>query len=230
MSVPVAGLLLAGEVELIVVLVDEVIVLGVVVLDEAAVVVGFTAAGLGVGAFRAAATVDVAVVVFVEALDVAVDVNVDRVDVVEVTGRVVLGAVVLGDKGVLLLGPLAGDAVRVGVLLAATLDVAVFFPSSAFAFVTGGLETPGRVVEDKGFVPKAPEPAAVVFGLAAGTLAVSGCLVVAIGAVLVVAGRAATFAGDVDFAVMLVLAGEALEDVEEPDIGLLVSALVDPEA
>lgn len=180
------GLLLAGEVELRVVLVDEAIVLAVVVLEDTAVVVVFTGAVLGVGAFRAAATVVVAVAAFVEALDVVVDVSVDRIGVVEVIGRVGFGAVVLGDKGVLLLDPLAGEAVRGSVLLAATLDVAVFFVSSTFVFVTSGLETIGLAVGDKGFVPKVLETAPVVFGLAAGALAVSGCLVVVVGAVLVV--------------------------------------------
>ena len=222
-----AGLLLAGELELNVVRVDEVVVRDAVVLVDAAVVVLFTGAVLGVGAFLAAATVEVAVAGLVEARDVAV-VTVDRDDAVEVIDRVVLGVVVLGETGVLLLGPLAGDVVRVSVLLADTLDAAVFLVSSTLGFATGALETMGLAVEVVDFVPKVLPAAPVAFGLVVGVLVVSGDLVAVVVAVLVGVDRGAGFAVDADFAATDVPVDEPLEANEEPDAGLLFDKVLEP--
>lgn len=222
-----AGLVLAGELELNVVRVDEVVVLDAVVLVDAAVVVLFTGAVLGVGAFLAAATVEVAVAGLVEARDVVV-VTVDRDDAVVVIGRVVLGVVVLGETGVLLLGPLAGDVVRVSVLLADTLDAAVFLVSSTLGFATGVLGTMGLAVGDVDFVPKELTAVPVAFGLAADVLVARGDLVAVVVGVLVGVDLGGGFAVDADFAATLVPADEALEANEEPDAGLRLDKVLEP--
>lgn len=165
----------------------------------------------------------------VEALDVAVDDTVDRVDVVEGVGRAVLGAVVLGETGVLLLEPLAGDAVRVRLFLADTLDVAVFLVSSTLDFATGGLDAVGLAVEGVGFDPKVLEVAPTAFGLVAGALVERGVLVAVVGVVLVVSGLVEGLDGVGDFAAMFVLPAELLDAAEEPDVGLLFDKVVEPE-
>ena len=233
-SVPTA-LLFAGEVELNVLRVEGVVVLVVVVLGAAAVVLDLTVVGLGVGAFRANETVDVGVIGFVEALDVAVD-DIGALEaVVEVTVRVGLGAVVLGDDGVLLRDAPAGDAVRVSVLLADTVDVVVFFISSTLGFVAGVLVVAVLVVEAGVLAPTAlVEAPAGVFGLVIGAglddIGVTLEGVAGVGLVVVV-GRVVGFAGAADFVTPLVLlaavapdAGLLIGDVE-PDTGGLVVVL-----
>ena len=233
-SVPTA-LLFAGEVELNVLRVEGVVVLVVVVLGAAAVVLDLTVVGFGVGAFRAAETVDVGVVGFVEALDVAVD-DIGALEaVVEVTVRVGLGAVVLGDDGVLLRDAPAGDAVRVSVLLADTVDVVVFFISSTLGFVAGVLVVAVLVVEAGVLAPTAlVEAPAGVLGLVIGAglddIGVTLEGVAGVGLVVVV-GRVVGFAGAADFVTPLVLlaavspdAGLLIGDVE-PDTGGLVVVL-----
>lgn len=221
------GLLLAGELELIVVRVDEVVVLEAVVLVDAVVVVVFTGAALGVGAFLAAATVEVAVAGLVEARDV-VDVTVDRDDAVEATCRVVFGAVVLGETGVLLLGPLAGDVVRVKVLLAVKLDAAVFLGSSVLGLATGALDTAGLVVDGVDFVPEVVVAAPGAFGFVAAGLVVRGDLLGVVAVVLVGVALVVGFAVLADFAATFAPTDEALEAIEEPDAGLLFDRVVEP--
>ena len=218
---------MAGELELIVVRVDEVVVLEAVVLVDAVVVVVFTGAVLGVGAFLAAATVEVAVAGLVEARDV-VDVTVDRDDAVEATCRVVFGAVVLGETGVRLLGPLAGDVVRVNVLLAVKLDAAVFLGSSVLGFPTGALDTVGLVVDGVDLVPEVLVAAPGAFGLAAAGLVVRGDLLGVVAVVLVGVALVVGFAVLADFAATFAPTDEALEAIEEPDAGLLFDRVVEP--
>jgi len=219
---------LAGEVELAAVAREEApAVLDAVVLLDAVVGVVLTGAVRGVGAFLvAAAPFDDVVAVFVEARDVAVvEVNVD-LDVVDAVDRVVFGTVVLGETGVLLLDPLAGDAVRVMVLLADTLDVAVFLGSSTLGLATGGLEAIVLDVRDDGFAPGVVEEAPAVFGFVAGVLAERGCLDGVVVAVLGVGVLARGFAATLDLAVAVELTGVLLDGVV-PDAGLLL-ANVDP--
>ena len=223
------GLLLAGDVELGVARVEGAAVLDTVVLLDNVVGVLLTGAVLGVGAFLVVAVAPIVVVaVLVEARDVAfVDVIVD-LDVVDVVDRVVFGAVVLGETGVLLLDPLAGDAVRVRVLLDDTLDVAVFLGSSTLDLATGGFEAIGLDVrEDADFAPAAAAEGPIVFGLAAGALVERGCLAGVVVAVLGVGVLAAGFEATPDRAVVVELTGVLLDDAV-PDAGRLL-ANVEPE-
>ena len=222
------GLLLAGEVELCEATREEApAVLGTVVLLDAGVVVLLVGAVRGVGGFLDAAVAPVvdAVAGFVEARVVdVVDVTVD-LDVV--VGLVVFGTVVFGETGVLLLDPLAGDAVRVSVLLADTLDVAVFLGSSTFDFKTVDFEAIGLDVrEDEGFAAAVAAETPVGFGFAAGVLAARGCLAGVVVVVLGVGVLAAGFDAAPDRAAVVELTGVLL-DAAVPDVGLLL-ANVDP--
>ena len=146
-----------------------------------------------------------------------------------------LRSVVLGDDGVLLRDAAAGDAVRVSVLLADTVDVVVFFISSTLGFVAGVLVVTVLVVEAGVLAPTAlVEAPAGVLGLVIGDglddIGVTLEGVAGVGLVVVV-GRVVGFAGAADFVTPLVLlaavapdAGLLIGDVE-PDTGGLVVVL-----
>ena len=177
-------------------------------------------------------------VVGLEALGVTVDVTPARDGVaVLVVGRVVvLGAGVLGDDGVLgedgalgedgvlLLEFPAGDVVRAIAVLADKVDAAVFLVSSNFVFGAGCLETAVfAVVFAADLVATLLVMVPVVFGLIAGVFAVTGGLVVGIGAVLVLGvGRDGDFVGVV-FVVVALAKGATLgvDEVEDPELGRL---------
>ena len=168
-------------------------------------------------------------VVGLEALGVTVDVTPARDGVaVLVVGRVaVLGAIVLGDDGVLgedavlgedgvlLLELPAGDVVRAIAVLADTLDATVFLVSSNFVVDAGCLAAD--------LVATLLVMAPVVFGLVAVVFAVTGGLVAAVGAVLVLGvDRDGDFIG-VGFAAVAFATGATLgaDEVAVPELGRL---------